>query len=528
MGQNAENKAINILIVEDSEDDLFFIKKALSDKLYKTQSITSGIEAYNYLLNPEIEPDIVLLDYKLPGMSGIEVLESINKQENLYSFIFLTIDNKIDTVVKAMKAGALDFIVKTPDLKNELPAKIDKVLEIHRNKIEKKQNERELLIAKERAEASEQKFRLIFSSITEGVALNEMIFNDQGEMVDYKILEVNEAFYQFTQFNSNKVIGNFATQLYSMSSEMITTFWKSHKEKDKVAYAEMQDPSGDRWFYVSTTPFKNDKFVTVFFDITERKNAEQALKDSEETLIRKNDLIKKQNKELRKLNDDKDRLFSIIGHDLKGPLNSLTSFTHLLINHTAALSEEEIRTVAQDLDKALRNLYELIENLLHWARAQTGTMEFDPEHFKLAKVINENIVLFSKSAIDKKIKLEMILDEEVEVFADINSVRTVIRNLMSNAIKFTKEGGTVTLKVKEAEGEIEISVVDTGVGMHKEALYNIFNMSINKSEYGTNNEKGTGLGLQICKEFVEKHRGRIWAESEVGKGSVFYFTIPKK
>lgn len=135
---------INILIVEDSEDDLYFIKKALSEDLYNLKTISSGSDAYNYLLNPEIKPDIVLLDYKLPGMNGIEILEKINKQDTPYSFIFLTIDNTIETVVKAMKEGALDFIVKSTGLKNELPQKVKKVYEIHRTKIEKKRIEQAL------------------------------------------------------------------------------------------------------------------------------------------------------------------------------------------------------------------------------------------------------------------------------------------------------------------------------------------------------------------------------------------------
>lgn len=147
---------INILIVEDNEDDLFFIKKALSNKRYNLNCIMSGIDAYDYLLNPSIQPEIVLLDNKLPGMDGLEILDKINKTSNDYSFIFLTVDNTIETVVQAMKAGALDFIVKTTNLKNELPEKIEKVYEIHRNKIERKKIREELIKAKEKAEESDR------------------------------------------------------------------------------------------------------------------------------------------------------------------------------------------------------------------------------------------------------------------------------------------------------------------------------------------------------------------------------------
>ncbi len=280
--QNFTDHQINVLIVEDNEDDLFFIKKALIREQYILKVIMSGIEAYEYLINPEILPDIVLLDNKLPGMDGIEILEKISAINQDYSFIFLSVDNSIKTVVKAMKAGALDFIVKSVDLKNELPEKIEKVYGIHQNKIEKKRLEQELIEAKEKAEESQKKYEMLFNTITEGVALNEIVYNEKHEMIDYQILEVNNAFYNVADYSSKQVIGNFATKLYGMSPEFIKSFWDNHIKQKETVYSEMYSPISNKCFYISTSPFINDRFVTVFFDITNLKKTENELIISKE------------------------------------------------------------------------------------------------------------------------------------------------------------------------------------------------------------------------------------------------------
>jgi signal transduction histidine kinase len=264
--------------------------------------------------------------------------------------------------------------------------------------------------------------------------------------------------------------------------------------------------------------------VLILFTIRSYRNKKRTNKE----LQRINDMMTKQNEELRELNSTKDKFFSIIGHDLKSPLNSLTSFSQLLINHTASLTEEEIRTIARDLDKSLKNLYELLENLLGWAGSQTGRLEFLPENFNVSKVIRENIRLLSKAAMNKKIKLELIADETLEVYADINSIRTVIRNLLSNAIKFTHETGVISIYVDEWKDSIEIGIHDTGVGMTKEVMEKIFDISAKHTTLGTNKEKGTGLGLILCREFIERNQGKLNVESEPGHGSTFKFTLPKK
>jgi signal transduction histidine kinase len=243
-------------------------------------------------------------------------------------------------------------------------------------------------------------------------------------------------------------------------------------------------------------------------------------------LQRINEKVKSQNAQLQDLNATKDKFFSIIGHDLKGPLNSLTSFSGLLINHVESLSREEIQILAKDLDKSLKNLYALLNNLLEWSRSQTGNIEFKTETFDIGSLLKENRELLFAQAQNKKIGFLEEMNGRVAVKAHRQSLNTVVRNLVSNSIKFTPEGGVIKLGVKQNHRHVLVSVADTGVGMSPDVISKLFRLDAKHTTRGTANEKGTGLGLILCKDFVEKNGGKLWVESEEGRGSVFYFTVP--
>lgn len=236
--------------------------------------------------------------------------------------------------------------------------------------------------------------------------------------------------------------------------------------------------------------------------------------------------IEQQNIELQNLNATKDKFFSILGHDLKSPLNSLSSFSNLLINYFDSLSKEEIQTLAKDLDKSLKNLYSLLDNLLEWARSQTGNINFTPEQFDVTQVMQETKDLLQTQAANKEITILQDRTEPLLISAHRHSITTVIRNLVSNAIKFTPKGGLIKIEVKENDQETVVAIADTGVGMSEAVIAKLFRIDSKVSTLGTANEKGTGLGLVLCKDFVEKNGGRLWVESEEGKGTVFYFTVP--
>lgn len=238
-----------------------------------------------------------------------------------------------------------------------------------------------------------------------------------------------------------------------------------------------------------------------------------------------NQKVNQQNIQLQALNATKDKFFSIIGHDLKGPLNSLTSFSGLLINHTDSLSKEEIQMLAKDFDKSLKNLSTLLNNLLEWSRSQTGNIEFKREIFDITQLLRENKELLSGQAQTKKISFLDNLNGTVLVTAHRHSLNTVVRNLISNSIKFTPHGGLIKLGLKKNEDHVLVSIADTGVGMSDDVLEKLFRIDAKHTTKGTADEKGTGLGLILCKDFVEKNGGKLWVESEEGKGSAFYFTV---
>lgn len=237
--------------------------------------------------------------------------------------------------------------------------------------------------------------------------------------------------------------------------------------------------------------------------------------------------VNAQNDELEDLNATKDKFFSIISHDLKGPLNSLTSFSGLLMNHTSSLTTEEIQMLAKDLDKSLKNLFSLLENLLQWSRSQTGTIEFTPEEFDLTEMLVDNKKLLDQQAENKNISIEVMSTRPILAKAHPNSVTTVVRNLLSNAIKFTNEGGQIKMGITEEKHQYVVKIADNGVGMPKEVANKIFRIDTKHSTPGTAKEKGTGLGLILCKEFIEKNGGKIWVKSEEGKGTLFSFSLPK-
>ncbi len=243
-------------------------------------------------------------------------------------------------------------------------------------------------------------------------------------------------------------------------------------------------------------------------------------------LQKANEKVSHQNAQLQDLNATKDKFFSIIGHDLKGPLNSLTSFSRLLINHTDSLTKEEIQMLAKDFDKSLKNLFALLENLLEWSRSQTGNVDFKPEVFDIASLLKENKELLNTQAINKKINILVETDGiEVLVSAHKHSINTVVRNLISNAIKFTPNEGLIKLAARQNAKEVIVTIADTGVGMSQEVISKLFRIDTKHSTKGTEDEKGTGLGLILCKEFVEKNGGKLWVQSEEDKGSVFHFTL---
>ena len=281
-----------------------------------------------------------------------------------------------------------------------------------------------------------------------------------------------------------------------------------------------------------------DDYVTKPFNTLEllaRVRAHVELKKSRDLIVEQNkklskvvEQLYKNNEELNKLIASKDKFFSIIAHDLKGPVGNLNSFLNFMTSQYENISKEEFKKDLSLLENASQKIKDLLENLLTWARSQKGDIQYKPENYSLTKLIQANMMLLESSAANKKISVINQVPEEMKGFFDYQMITTVMRNLISNAIKYTKSNGQITISGKEKDGFVEICVDDNGVGMSKEVCENLFKIDVKHfSTEGTGGEKGTGLGLILCKEFVDKHLGEMLVESEIGKGSKFKFTIPK-
>jgi len=244
------------------------------------------------------------------------------------------------------------------------------------------------------------------------------------------------------------------------------------------------------------------------------------------TRIIQRDQIVKQNLSLFENNAQKDKFFSIIAHDLINPFNSIIGFSGLLLDQVKEKNYSSVEHFASIIHKSANSNMDLLRNLMEWSRAHTGKMVYKPEQLELNEIVTEIEQLFNAALLQKKIDLSTKIPEKTMVFADRNMIQTIIRNLISNAIKFTNNEGNIMLSVQKIQQDYIISVKDNGVGIPPESLDGLFKIDQNNSTKGTQNESGTGLGLILCKELVEKHNGKIWVESELGKGTTFIFSIP--
>lgn len=260
----------------------------------------------------------------------------------------------------------------------------------------------------------------------------------------------------------------------------------------------------------------------------------QIVKERTENILKqKNDLEKQahelaaKNSKLHELNATKDKFFSIISHDLRSPFNSILGYTDLLLDDYDEFEDEQRREIIYSLSKSSRSAFELLENLLTWSRAQTGRIEIHKEKNNLKELVECSIAPYMGNASKKNITITLYVSPEKSVLIDRNTAQTIIGNLVNNAIKFTPEGGKIKIEYKEKDKDYELHIIDTGVGMTNETINKLFKIEEHTTTKGTNNEKGTGLGLMLCNEFVTKNGGTITVISEKGKGSDFILTFPK-
>jgi signal transduction histidine kinase len=265
-------------------------------------------------------------------------------------------------------------------------------------------------------------------------------------------------------------------------------------------------------------------FVIIFILISIYISRVQNL-NKQKILLEK--LVAVKTEELFELNASKDKFFSIIAHDLKNPFSTIIGFSEMQKDAIASGDISSVNQYAGLINNSAIQTLQLLENLLQWANSQRGKITFNPVPVSLSELLNEESGMLNDMASRKGIKLESALSIDLTITADRNMIKTILRNLISNAIKYTHKNGKVEVKAILKGSRVVISVSDNGIGMTKETMAKLFRIDADLFTPGTENEKGTGLGLLLCKEFVEKHSGEIWVESELGKGSIFSFSLPR-
>lgn len=271
-------------------------------------------------------------------------------------------------------------------------------------------------------------------------------------------------------------------------------------------------------------------FSTIFlFNVlyNSRKKTNNLIKEKNVQLYYSNQELEVSKQELTKLNHEKDRFFSIIAHDLISPFTSFISLSEILRDNTNTLDEKDIKKYSGWIFTSAKNIYNLVDNLLQWSRSQSGKLNYSPKYLGLNKIVQETVALIKPSADDKSIRILSPVSRNLKVFADADILSTILRNLLNNAVKFTGKNGTISVLTNDTGKMVEVSVTDNGIGIKQEDLSELFQLDRNFTTKGTIGEEGNGLGLILCREFVQAIGGTIHVKSKLKSGSTFKFTIPK-
>ena len=365
--------------------------------------------------------------------------------------------------------------------------------------------------AEEKLKSSEEQYRTLFENVPIGIGVSDFT----GKLIAFNYAMLIPGGYSRDEIISIESVENLYYDLADRERVISLLKEKGFVHEFPIKFKRKDGTPYDTLLTLSIIHFKNQPMMQALVeDITERKRAEA--------------IIEQTNQELSKLNSEKDKFFSIIAHDLRSPFQGFLSLTEMMADKGEEFSHDDFVEFSKNLNKAAQNLYRLLENLLAWSQVKNGTIDFIQKDFDLSTIVLQNIDTFNQRAKQKGITIIEEIDHEQKVFADDKMISSVLRNLISNAVKFTKKDGQVTIKAKTvSNGKIEISVEDTGIGISERLANNLFKIDEKVGRKGTDGELSTGLGLLLCKEFVEKHGGKIWVESEEGKGSKFIFTLPE-
>lgn len=489
------DKKLRVLYIEDDLVDQMAFRRFMKEQnlpyiLTTAGSVKTAQEAFRHGVF-----DVVISDFQLGDGTSFEYLpEFIHSGTPV---ILVTGTGDEDIAVKAIKLGASDYVIKDLEFNHlkMLPLIVESTL---------------------RNRQTADQIKKLSMAVEQSPSM--LIMTDENGLIDY----INPSVTEVTGYHSDELTG---TNLFEQH--------RTHNPEELVLEITDALSTGKKWhgttrharktgeiFYESTTvsPMYNNEghltgYINVAEDITEKKKAEEA--------------IKKYSEELRESNASKDKMFSIVAHDLRTPFNGLLAFSDILSNDYDSLTKEEVQEYIEIIRSLSQNTFNLLEKLLQWSRLQTGRMEFNPSKLPVDQLVEAVLNLLSANAKGKGIRLTSNIEPGLTIFGDTNMVNAVIRNLTSNAIKFTPESGSVSVSAtSNSAGQAEVIVSDTGVGIKPEDQAKLFRVESQHSTKGTKGESGTGLGLLLCREFIDLNGGTIRCESGAGKGSRFIFTLP--
>jgi PAS domain S-box-containing protein len=516
--------ATTVLVVEDEADLEFLISRKFRKRIRAGELhflfARNGQEALEQLAG---EPDVyvVMSDIRMPVMDGLTLLSHLNEQYPLVRTIIVSAYGDMRNIRTAMNRGAYDFLTKPIDFA-DLEATLDKTIRRVQQMLDEVQ-------ARKRAESQLVKLEKAVQNMRLGVTISDLT----GKILYTNPADAHMHGYQVKELLGQDV-GVFAPPhlRHPMSPEMIQQWNGSVRESTNIHRNGSTFPV---WLISDTVKDEHGHpmaVVTSCEDITERKHAEEELKRHrdhlEELVEERTKELSQANAQLAEMNISKDKFFSIISHDLKNPFSIMLGYSQLLEDNFKQYTPEKVFRLIQKLHGSAERLYVLLENLLTWARIQQGGIECVPDTLDIHKVIEENRDLLLSIALQKQIDLQNNVPARTHVFADYNMISTIVRNLLSNALKFTPEGGHVNVSCQQQDDCITIAVSDTGLGIKPEALPKLFRIDVQYTNIGTAGEKGSGLGLNLCKDLVEANNGTIAVESTPGQGTTFTVSLPQK
>ncbi|MDP2339218.1 MAG: PAS domain S-box protein [Bacteroidota bacterium] len=388
------------------------------------------------------------------------------------------------------------YLNPTTNEKNEVTGYVLNIIDI----TERKQAEIALI-------ESRESYRNLTELAVDGI----LIGSNEGFIID-----ANSCICTMSGKSREELIGlHISNSIFTPESLILVPLRFDLLKKGEVVISERNilRPDGTEiTIEMHTKMMPNEIYQAILRDISHQKQYEAE--------------IQIKNEELRKTNDEKDRFLSIIAHDLKNPFGAIIGFSDLMLKKFYELDDETLLKGLKTIESASTHAYKLLENLLIWSQNQTGLRQFSPERLNLKTQVAESLSMVESAAISKGISIVVSVNKKLQLFADKNMIDSILRNLISNAIKFSHKGQKVKVKAFELDHKLHISVTDKGVGISPQRLSAIFEIDKRTNTTGTEDEQGTGLGMILCKGFVNKHNGEIWVESTPGKGSIFTISFP--